>query len=187
MKKFLLPVLLAACGGVEVVGLDESALSTLQYPNGDGAISQFTTSTGTVHYVLVDETVCNQFTDYNYAKTVNETDDYTVSLASIPNTYHISQITVTGCMRKKEGVVGDGTNATADITYRWNGSSSSPIGTGAIDDWTSATGDFTGLSLVKGASSTLELGFKYTGCSGAFCTLRKLALSAAKVNIVYAP
>ncbi len=55
------------------------------YPNGDGNYSQFTPSTGTTHYTLVDETTPNT-SDYNDGASVNDRDSYTMgnlsSLAS---------------------------------------------------------------------------------------------------------
>jgi hypothetical protein len=45
------------------------------YPNADGNYSQFTPSTGTDHYALVDETTPNT-TDYNDGDTVGDRDSY---------------------------------------------------------------------------------------------------------------
>ena len=45
------------------------------FPTADGNYSQFTPSTGSTHYVLVDETAPNT-TDYNSGTTVNDRDSY---------------------------------------------------------------------------------------------------------------
>lgn len=45
------------------------------FPNGDGNYTQFTPSTGTTHYTLVDESTPNT-TDYNDGASVNDRDSY---------------------------------------------------------------------------------------------------------------
>lgn len=46
------------------------------FPDGDGNYTQFTCSTGSTHYVLVDESTPNT-TDYNEGSTVGDRDSYT--------------------------------------------------------------------------------------------------------------
>jgi hypothetical protein len=55
--------------------LGDCRIDTL-FPNADGNYSQFTPSTGTVHYSLVDESTPNT-TDYNYSSTSGDRDSYT--------------------------------------------------------------------------------------------------------------
>jgi len=55
--------------------LGDCRIDTL-LPNGDGNYTQFSPSTGTAHYALVDETTPNT-TDYNYSSTAGDRDSYT--------------------------------------------------------------------------------------------------------------
>ena len=181
--------LLFACGGTDLeIGETKQALSTTQDPNGNGTYQQMFTVGSASHYQNVDEGYSwNDWTDYNYTKSVNQMDSYTISLSSIPNSYDISRIKIGAKLNKLRGSAGDGTNATGQLFYRWNGVNSSMTNTGALDTWTIVVADYTGLSLNKDSGSTLEIGAKYTGCSGAFCTLRDMALTGMEVLIEYAP
>lgn len=62
--------------------IGESKISTF-LPNGDGASSQWTPSTGTTHYTLVDESDPNDDTDYNASLTSGQIDLYTYPPATI--------------------------------------------------------------------------------------------------------
>ncbi len=66
-------------------------------PTSDGTYTQWNTSAGATHYVLVDEAVCNGTTDYNRETTVGQRDSYGVSLASVPNGATITQIELKPC------------------------------------------------------------------------------------------
>lgn len=55
------------------------------YPDGDGASSGWTPSTGTTHYTLIDEAAPNGDTDYNSTATVNAIDEVTVQNTPMPN------------------------------------------------------------------------------------------------------
>jgi hypothetical protein len=62
------------------------------YPNADGTYSQFTPSTGTDHYALVDETTPNT-SDYNEEGTAGEKDSYNMqNLSAITGTIYGVQV-----------------------------------------------------------------------------------------------
>lgn len=61
------------------------------FPNADGTYSQFTPSTGTSHYQLVDETAPNS-TDYNESNTAGNRDSYGMQdLAAVTGTIYAVQ------------------------------------------------------------------------------------------------
>lgn len=55
------------------------------YPDGDGASSGWTPSTGTTHYTLIDEAAPNGDTDYNSTATINAIDEVTMQNTPVPD------------------------------------------------------------------------------------------------------
>ncbi|TSC67995.1 MAG: VCBS repeat-containing protein [Parcubacteria group bacterium Gr01-1014_66] len=127
-------------------------------PSSDGAYLQWTPKTGTTHYTMVDETACNGTTDYNSTNTIGSRDSYGISLLPIPNGSTITGIEVTPCASRNAN--GNG-SATMNVFYRFNGIDSADAGNYALTGTTPtplvATA-FTGLALVKGSGSALQIG-----------------------------
>ena len=78
-------------------GAVHAATTASLLPSGEGTNRTWTTSTGTVHYALVDESPCNGVTDYVVTNTVGSRDSYQVSLASVPTNAVITGIAVAPC------------------------------------------------------------------------------------------
>ena len=159
-NKFLL------VGGIVISGVVALLLAQLVFadstssllPSSGGAYLQWTPSTGTTHYTLVDESTCNGTTDYDSTNSVGNRDSYGVSLASVPNGSTITAIEITPCAsRNKTG----GGSGTMNVFYRYSGVDSADVGnyalTGTTPTQLTAT-TFSGLSLVKGSASTLQIG-----------------------------
>jgi len=156
-----------------------SADSSTRYPTTDGTYRQWTPSTGATHYTLVDESACNGTTDYVRTSTTGQRDSYGVSLGSISDGATISTIAITPCASRNSSGSG---SATLDVFYRFNGTNSADAGGYALSGTTptqlSAT-TFSGLNLLKGPTSSLEIGAVYrAGTKGA-------RLSALSVTITY--
>ena len=151
-------------------------------PSSDGAYLQWTPSTGTTHYTLVDESTCNGTTDYNSTNTVGNRDSYGISLASVPNGSTITAIEITPCASRNKSTGGG--SATMDVFYRYNGVDSADAGNYALAGTTPtqlAATTFSGLSLVKGSSSALQIGAVLSaGTKGA-------RLSRIAVVVTYTP
>jgi hypothetical protein len=80
--------------------LGESRVAVL-YPSADTADADWTPSTGTDHYALVDEATVNGDTEYVASGTVGDLDLYEVSdLGVTPDTIHAVQVTM--CARKND-------------------------------------------------------------------------------------
>ena len=74
--------------------LGESRVAAL-YPNADTADADWTPSTGTDHYALVDETTVNSDADYVASGTVGDLDLYeTGDLPFVPDSIHAVQVTM---------------------------------------------------------------------------------------------
>lgn len=151
-------------------------------PSSDGAYVQWTPKTGTTHYTLVDESTCNGTTDYNSTNTVGNRDSYGVSLASVPNGSTITAIEITPCASRNKSTGGG--SATMNVFYRFSGVDSADAGsyalTGTNPTQLAAT-TFSGLSLVKGTASTLQIGAVLSdGTKGA-------RLSRIAVVVTYIP
>ncbi len=135
-----------------------AATTSTLLPTADGAYSQFTPKSGSVHYTQVDEASCNGNTDHNRTTVVGSRDSYIVSLSSIPNNSTITQISLTPCASRNST---GGVNPQLDLFYRLNGVNSadagaySLTGTAPIDLLST---NFSGLSIVKTVSTTLEVG-----------------------------
>lgn len=120
---------------------------------------QWTPSSGSTNYLMIDEPVCNGKTDYNYTNTVGKRDLYKVDISGIPNNATINSIILTPCAsRNKTG----GGSAVMNLFYRYDGSISADAGNYVLPSGTTpvslASTTFNGLSFVKNASSTLEIG-----------------------------
>lgn len=72
--------------------LGDVTITTL-YPTADGTHTDFTPSTGTDHYALVDEAQISGATDYNESSTVGHKDSYDVTTFSGSGTIHAVQVT----------------------------------------------------------------------------------------------
>ena len=176
-------------GGIIISGITALLIARLAFadstfsilPTSNGTYLQWTPSTGTTHYTLVDESTCNGTSDYNSTNTVGSRDSYDTSLASVPNGSTVTAIEITPCAsRNKAG----GGSATMNVFYRYNGMDSADAGnytlTGATPTQLAATA-FSGLSLVKGSASTLQIGaILSAGTKGA-------RLSRIAVVVTYTP
>jgi hypothetical protein len=132
-------------------------------PKADGAFTQWTPSTGTAHWSLVDETPCNGTTDYVSTNTTGQRDSYVVSTTSVPTGAVITQIAIKPCAARNAS---GGGSSQLDVFYRFNGANSADAGAYAVPTGTTpadlATTTFSGLSLLQGTSSQLEIGAVYT-------------------------
>jgi len=70
------------------------------YPNGDGTNTAWTPSSGTTHYVLVNEAPANDDTNYLYTSTVNATETLNVTDISLAGV--ILGVAVFACVRKDD-------------------------------------------------------------------------------------
>lgn len=137
-------------------------------PTSDGAYLQWTPSAGSTHYTLVDESSCNGTADYVSTNTTGRRDAYGLNLAGIPNSSTITRIDIVPCAsRNKSG----GGSSVMNVFYRWNGANSADAGNYSLSGTTPvglATTSFSGLSLVKSTSSSLQIGAVLTsGTKGA--------------------
>lgn len=71
------------------------------YPNADGNYSQFTPSTGTDHYALVDETTPNT-TDYNDGSAVGDRDSYALGNLAALTSQTVYAVQVNAAMNKDD-------------------------------------------------------------------------------------
>jgi hypothetical protein len=160
--------------------------SSVLLPVSDGAYKQWTPSTGTTHYTLVDDAACNGTTDYNSTTVVGNRDSYAVSTSSIPNGAVITQIDIQPCASR---TATGGTNPIMNVFYRFNGVNSADAGAYSLTGATPtnlATTSFTGLALVKTATSTIEVGAVLTsGAKGA--RLSRIAVVLTYVTVPNAP
>jgi hypothetical protein len=149
-------------------------------PVGDGVSTDWTPSTGTDHFAVVDEATCNGTDDYNYTETIGDTDSYVIDLSSVPDGATVTGIFITPCGSKhKKG----GPTSQMSVLYRWDGVNSNEgiyfMTSNSNVPSTMITAPFTGLSLVKQATSTLEVDF--TNRAGR----KGLRLSRVGVDIEY--
>ena len=127
-------------------------------PTADGAYTAWTPSTGTSHFSLVNEASCNGATNYVSTTVVGNKDAYSVSLAGVPTGATITRIDITPCASNNTSGSG---GSTLNVFYRANGADSSVAGAYALTGTTPtalASTAFTGLSIVKTATSTLQIG-----------------------------
>lgn len=170
--------------GVVVVALASTTSSLL--PTGAGNYSAWTPSTGATHYTLVDETTCNGTTDYVSTSGVGNRDSYTVSLASVPDGAIITGISVAPCASKTT----NNKAASMSVFYRLNGSnsadSSAYVLSGATPVELSAT-SYTGLSVTKTATTTLEAGAVLLSGATTGARLSRLATVVTYITIPPTP
>jgi hypothetical protein len=137
-------------------------------PTGEGTYLQWTPSSGATHYTLVDETTCNGVTDYVRTTTVGQRDSYGVSLSGVPSGALITRIDVKPCASRQTG---GGTTPVMKVFYRLNGVNSADVGSYSLSGTTPvelATTSWTGLSITKTATTTLESGVVlFSGTKGA--------------------
>lgn len=126
-------------------------------PIADGFYKQWDPKSGSTHYTMVDEAICNGTTDFNATTTVSERDSYKIDISSVPNGSTISDVTITPCASQK----GNGNGSSVmNLFYRLDGQNSSDLGNYNLDGTTPvmlAPASF-GLSVVKTQSSALEIG-----------------------------
>ena len=150
-------------------------------PTSDGAYREWNPTSGTVHRYMIDETPCNGTTDYNWTTTVGKRDSYGVSLYSVPNGSLITAIEIAPCASRNNT---GGGSSVMNVFYRYNGVDSSNLGNYSLTGITPAEltpVSFGGLSLVKSASSALQIGAVLTsGNKGA-------RLSRIAATITYTP
>ncbi len=131
-------------------------------PTGDGNYSQWNPKSGSSHFAMVDEAICNGLTDFNRETTVGQRDSYDIDLSSIPNGATITQIDITPCVSKNTS---GGVNTTFNVFYRLDGVNSSDAGAYSLTTTTPAvqgTTSFSGLSVTKSGSTALEIGGVFT-------------------------
>lgn len=165
-----------------VVAVAFASTTSAILPTGVGNYSAWTPSTGSTHYTLVDESSCNGTTDYVSTTAVGVRDSYAVSLSSIPDGALITGISLTPCASK---IKNSGT-VTMSLFYRANGVNSADGSaytlSGATPIDLSAT-NYSGLSITKNASTTLEAGaVLVSGTIGA-----RLSRLATVITYVTAP
>jgi hypothetical protein len=139
-------------------------------PITDGTYTQWVPKPSPSHFAAVDETPCNGITDYNRTSVVSERDSYGISLSSVPNGATITQIDIQPCASRNSN---GGTNPVMDVFYRTGGVNSADAGSYTLPNMNVApielaTTSFSGLSITKGDTSTLEVGAVLTsGTRGA--------------------
>ncbi len=127
-------------------------------PVSDGSFSQWTPSTGSTHYNLVDESACNGTTDYVSTNTVGNRDSYGINLSSIPNGAVITEVKIKPCASKNKT---GGSSSVLKVFYAHNGTSSSDAGNYNLTGTTPvdlAVTTFGGLSLTKSSSTAMQVG-----------------------------
>ena len=174
----------AICAAVLLFAYPAFAATTSPIlPTSDGNYTQWTPSTSTVHYTMVDESVCNGTTDYNSTTVASNRDSYGISLASVPSASTITQIAIKPCASRASA---GGANPVMNVFYRANGVNSADSGGYSLTGTTPAdlaTTTYSGLSLIKGATSTLEVGAILTSTSG----MHGARLSRVATTITYTP
>jgi hypothetical protein len=156
----VLPViLLAAC---TFPAQSKASTTAVLRPYSDGNYKQFTPRpTGTIHYIEVNESLCNGNTNYNTASSVGARDSYGISVTSVGmgDGAIISQIDIVPCLSRNETGAG---SVTSNVFYRWNGVDGANSTTNYTPTTTTpvgfATSTFSGLGLFKTSTSVLEIG-----------------------------
>lgn len=151
-------VVLLATAAIFVVSAYAASSGTI-LPKAEGAYLQWTPSTGTTHYSLVDESSCNGTTDYVSTATVGNRDSYVVSTSTVPAGSTITDIAIRPCASRNSG--GGGGSSTMNVFYRFGGIDSSDSGSYALTGTTPtnlATTTFSSLSLLVTSTTTLEAG-----------------------------
>ena len=168
-KRISFIVLTIACMYVCLVALYAYASTTgFLLPTSDGNYTQWTPKSGTSHFAMVDESICNGTTDYNSTTVVGRRDSYVVSTSSVPNGAKITQIDIKPCASRNNTGFG---SAVMNVFYRFGGVNSSDSGAYSLTGTTPAelaTTSFSSLSLLQTATTALESGVVFTsGTKGA--------------------
>src|SRR5262249_14300284 len=153
-------------------------------PTSDGNYAQWTPSTGTSHFANVDDSVCNGTTDYNSTTVVSNRDSYGISLTSIPNGATITQIEINPCAGRS--AAGGSSDPVMNVFYRTGGSNSADMGNYSATSTTIgelATTSFSGLSILKTSTSSLEIGAVLTSAPNN----KGVILSRISATITYTP
>lgn len=148
----------ALVGALVFVSTAYAASTNNLMPTSDGNYTQWTPSTGTSHFALVDETPCNGTTDYNSTTVVGNRDSYGVSLSSVPDGSTITAIAIKPCASR---AASGGAAPVMNVFYRANGVNSADSGSYSLSGTTPtelATTTYSGLSIVKSSTTTLEIG-----------------------------
>jgi hypothetical protein len=128
-------------------------------PTSVGNYSQWATFGSSTHFANVDETPCNGATDCNSTTVTGNRDSYGVSLTSVPNGSTITQIDIKPCASHDQSGTG---SVQLDVFYRKDGVNSADSGGYTFGNSQTpteqATTSFSGLSIVKSATTTLEVG-----------------------------
>ena len=131
-------------------------------PVSAGNYQQWSPKSGSNHVAMVDEAVCNGTSDFNSTATLSERDSYGITVSPIPDGATITQIDVTPCASRRS--TGTGTS-TLDVFYRLNGVDSADGGAYALPTGITpvvlSTTSFTGFSVNKSSTTTLEIGAEY--------------------------
>ena len=150
-------------------------------PTSDGNYTQWTPSSGTSHFAMVNETPCNGITNYNSTIVAGSRDSYVVGSSTVPNGATITEVDIIPCASR---VTGGGTAPVMNVFYRFGGIDSADAGGYSLSGTTPiglATTTFTGLSLLQTSTTTLEIGAVLTsGTKGA-------RLSRIATIVTYAP
>jgi S-formylglutathione hydrolase FrmB len=179
-RRLLIVASIAVVGGVIAQRTFAAATNPL-LPNAEGSYLQWTPSTGTTHYTLLDDPgACNGATDYVYTTTVGNKDAVAVNLSTVPDGAIITAINITPCASRNTL----GSQApTLQTFYRYNGTDSAMSASYNLPAVTTpmplASSSFSGLSIVKSSTSTLQIGAMLaSGTSGA-------RLSQLSVKLTY--
>src|SRR5438874_4400491 len=110
----LLPIILF--GACIVPAVSQASTTAVLVPTSDGNYTQWTPSTGTTHFTLVDESACNGTTDYNSTATNGNRDSYGVGISSVGNGAIVSQVAVVPCASLNSS---GGGSSVLNVFYRW--------------------------------------------------------------------
>lgn len=151
-------------------------------PVSNGTYGQWGTSGGTSHVTLVDETICNGTTDYVKTGTIGQRDSYSINLSSIPDGATLTNISIAPCASRNSK--SSGGSSTLNLFYIYNSVKSADVGnyalTGTMPLNLTNTA-FSGISLIKSASTKLEIGAVFSAGN------RGARLSRIAVVITYLP
>ena len=145
-----------------IVGVVYASITSNLYPISDGTHTDWYPSASSTHYTMVNNFDCASSTDYVFTTTTDAQDSYNISLSSIPDGSHITDIEVTVC----GATLNPDSNGTSTLKiFRyWNGDKvgnenlinlppdTEPLELGTVswnDRW-----------LLKTPSSTMEVGFR---------------------------
>ena len=167
-KSFLLVVILIM--GTTIAYQVFADVTAELSPISDGFYTAWTPSPAPTHFVNVDEASCNGVTDYNFTHIVGARDSYGVDLttatSTIPDGSTITRIDISGCAAVNSATsTGD---SFFSFFYRFNGTDSSDSGNYHVPSTfqTIPSGAWKGLSHIKTASSTFEIGAVLNSGSG---------------------